>query len=91
MDFKGQQYSEQLALKLLTLTAVASFLLGYFRQDFGLMMSLFAVGFAITFVVTVPNWPMYNTHPIEWVKSKTASGKKKPTTGFLSSVRTLFE
>lgn len=91
MDFKGQEYSEKLALKLLILSAATSFLLGYFKQDFGLMMAMFAAGFVLTFIVTVPNWPIYNKHPIEWVKSKSKGGKKKRVeTGLIASMKRLF-
>lgn len=90
MDFKGQQRSEKLALKMLVTTAVISFLLGYFKQDFMLMMGLFGTGFLVTFAVTVPNWPMYNKDPIEWVRSKSKVVRRKSPESLVSSLKKLF-
>lgn len=90
MDFKGQERSEKLALKMIIVTAVVSFFLGYFKQDFSLMMGLFATGFLITFLITVPNWPMYNKHPIDWVKSKSKGIKRRSPETLVSSLKKLF-
>lgn len=90
MDFKGQERSEKLGLKMLIVTAVVCFFLGYYKQDFRLMMGLFAAGFLLTFVITVPNWPMYNKHPIEWVQTKSKSVKKRSPETLASSLKKLF-
>jgi signal peptidase complex subunit 1 len=89
MDFKGQEYAEKLGQKLLVSVAVISFIVGYVKGDFGVMMSLFGVGFLFVFVLTVPNWPMYNKHPIAWVKGK-KKGKSSGST-LLASVKKIFE
>jgi len=93
MDYKGQERSEKLGQKLLIIVGAFSFLTGYIRGSFGLMMGLFAIGFLISFGITVPNWPMYNRDPISWTRS-TQQQKKKPAAGtasILASIRKILE
>ncbi len=89
MDFKGQHRAETLATKMMIFTSVMSFLVGWMRQDFTLMLGLFVAGVIATLVVTVPNWPMYNRHPITWVAGKNKS-RKGPATGIVAKARLLF-
>mmetsp|Transcript_36379 Transcript_36379/g.102775 ORF Transcript_36379/g.102775 Transcript_36379/m.102775 type:complete len:89 (+) Transcript_36379:255-521(+) len=67
MDFKGQQLSERLAVFTILLFAVVSFLLGYFSSSFKLMMMVYAAGVAMAFVISVPDWPYFNQHPMKWL------------------------
>ena len=66
MDFKGQKLAEQLSVVLVTLFAVAGFLLGYARESFSLMMWVFGTGVVLAFAVTTPDWPFYNRNPLKW-------------------------
>ena len=66
MDFKGQKLAEQLSVVLVTLFAVAGFLLGYARESFSLMMWVFGAGVALAFVATTPDWAFYNRNPLKW-------------------------
>jgi len=91
MDYKGQEKSEKLGQKLLIFVGALSFLTGYIRGSFGLMMGLFAVGFLISFVITVPNWPMYNRDPISWTRSAAQQKKKQPAESVLASIRKILE
>jgi signal peptidase complex subunit 1 len=77
MDFKGQQRSEKLAIKLIIYSSIIAFITGYVRQNFNELLVVFATGVAVTFMVTVPNWPMYNRDPIAWVPSKKKANKKE--------------
>jgi signal peptidase complex subunit 1 len=88
MDFKGQKRAEKLSHKMMTYASVIAFLVGYFRQDFTLTLGLFLAGVVVTFLVTVPNWPMYNRDPITWVASK--NGQKEQPDGVLAKARLLF-
>ena len=77
MDFKGQQLAETLAMYILVGFAAIAFLVGYLRQDFGSMMTLFGSGCAVAGVVAVPDWPVYNKHPVKWLPAKgDAAGKQ---------------
>jgi signal peptidase complex subunit 1 len=90
MDFKGQHRAETLATKMIIYTSLLSFLVGWMRQDFTLMLVLFVAGVILTLVVTVPNWPMYNRHPIAWVAGKKNKSRKGSGIGLLGRARLLF-
>ena len=82
MDFKGQQLAETLAMYILVGFAAIAFLVGYLRQDFGSMMTLFGSGCAVACVVAVPDWPVYNKHPVKWLPAKgDAAGKQQKRGG----------
>ena len=81
MDFHGQKLAETLSLWIVTITAVFAFVYGYAQQDFGAMMKLFGVGVAGAFVVSVPNWPHYNKHPIKWLPPKEQADDKQRRSG----------
>lgn len=67
MDFEGQKLSERLAVFATILFAVLSFLLGYFLTSFKLMMIVYAAGVTMAFVISVPDWPYFNQHPLKWL------------------------
>lgn len=46
---------------------VISFLYGYFLQDIKLALLIGLGGTALTFLLVVPAWPFYNTHPVKWL------------------------
>lgn len=72
MDLKGQKLAETSCLWIVTAAAVLAFLWGYLRQDFQAMVTLFGGGCALAFVACVPDWPLYNRHPIKWLPPKEA-------------------
>lgn len=74
MDFKGQQLAETLAMYIVLAFAALGFLVGYVRQDFGGMMGIFAGGVALAGVLTVPDWPAYNKHPVTWLPPREQLG-----------------
>ena len=91
MDFKGQKQSEKLSQRMLIAFAVVSFLVGYIKGNFGLMMSLYGLGLLVTFVVTVPNWPMFNKNPTLWKAAKQVSKGKQQQQSFFAQVAQLFK
>lgn len=72
MDFKGQKLSEAAAVWIVTVAAILAFLVGYIKQDFCAMMSLFGGSCALAAVATVPDWPVYNRHPVKFLPPKAA-------------------
>lgn len=90
MDFKGQHQAENLATKMIMYTSLLSFLIGWMRQDFTLMLGLFVAGVIATLIATVPNWPVYNRHPTAWVAGKKGMARKGPQNGLLAKARLLF-
>ncbi|OAD04725.1 hypothetical protein MUCCIDRAFT_125711, partial [Mucor lusitanicus CBS 277.49] len=58
-DFEGQKLAEQLTHYLL----IASFIAGYSMHSMQMLLIVFAAGLALTALVVIPPWPMYNKHP----------------------------
>ena len=41
------------------------------------MVALFTGGCAVAFVATVPDWPVFNKHPIAWLPPKEQQAAKR--------------
>lgn len=82
MDFKGQKLAEALTMAIVVACGVVGFLYGYVAQDFHAMMSIFGSGVAAAFLVGVPDWPIYNRHPVKFLPPK---ADKQPGRGSGSS------
>lgn len=67
MDFQGQKLAEQLLVRLLIAFAAVGFLAGYAMGDFALMSYINAAGLLLTTVLVVPDWPMFNKQPLNWL------------------------
>lgn len=67
IDFDGQRLADQITYILLIVTGVASFIAGYALQSLETLLIIFAGGLALTLLVVVPPWPMYNKHPQPWI------------------------
>ncbi|KAI4343379.1 hypothetical protein L6164_010734 [Bauhinia variegata] len=91
MDWQGQKLAEQLMQIMLLAFAVVAFAVGYIIGSFQMMILIYAGGVVLTTLVTVPNWPFFNRHPLKWLDpnevekhpkpqvSGSSSSKKKPT------------
>lgn len=49
------------------LAQVVAFLVGYVLQDIKLALFIALGGTALTFLVAVPPWPIYNRNPVKWL------------------------
>ncbi len=87
MDFRGQRLAETLGMYLVVASAVIAFLVGYWQQDFSAMMKLFGGGVAVAFVVSVPDWPVYNKNPVRWLPPKEQPEQRRGGSGSGSSAR----
>ncbi|XP_042502529.1 probable signal peptidase complex subunit 1 isoform X2 [Macadamia integrifolia] len=88
MDWQGQKLSEQLMQIMLVVFAVVAFITGYIIGSFQMMFLMYAAGVVLTTLITVPNWPFFNRHPLKWLdpieaerhpKPHPVTSKKKPT------------
>lgn len=52
MDWKGQKLAEKLYHRILILAAFVGFALGYYQQDFALMLKIFGSGTALACMVS---------------------------------------
>ncbi|PWA37250.1 Microsomal signal peptidase 12kDa subunit [Artemisia annua] len=67
MDSQGQKVAEQLMQIMLVVFAIGAFLTGYITESYQLMVYIYAAGVVLTTLVTVPNWPFFNLHPLKWL------------------------
>jgi len=67
IDFKGQSMAEFLATALLAIVGAISFIVGYLNQDIKRALVIGLGGTALTFLLVVPPWPFFNSHPVRWL------------------------
>lgn len=63
---------------LLLALAVAAFATGYIMGSFQTMILIYAGGVILTTLITVPNWPFFNRHPLKWLDPSEAEKHPKP-------------
>lgn len=54
-------------LQRLTLSQAISFIVGFLQQDIKLALYIGLAGTALTFLLIVPPWPVFNKHPVKWL------------------------
>ncbi|KAI5287621.1 hypothetical protein KEM52_001498, partial [Ascosphaera acerosa] len=67
IDFEGQRLAESISTVLLYLSGALSFVAGYIRQDVFVTLWTFLAGSTLAMLVTVPPWPIFNKHPVQWL------------------------
>ncbi|CAH2061517.1 unnamed protein product [Thlaspi arvense] len=78
MDWQGQKLVEQLMQILLVISGVVAVAVGYATESFRTMMLIYAAGAVLATLITVPNWPFYNRHPLKWLDPSEAEKHPKP-------------
>lgn len=63
---------------LLLAFAGVAFATGYIMGSFQMMILIYAGGVVLTTLVTVPNWPFFNRHPLKWLDPSEAEKHPKP-------------
>ena len=58
--------------------AVIAFVTGYLMASFQMMILIYAGGVVLTTLVTVPNWPFFNCHPLKWLDPSEVEKHPKP-------------
>lgn len=58
--------------------AVVAFVSGCVLGSFQLMLLIYAGGVVLTSLITVPNWPFFNRHPLKWLDPSEADKHPKP-------------
>ncbi|KAG7372670.1 microsomal signal peptidase subunit SPC12 [Nitzschia inconspicua] len=69
MDYKGQQLSELIFYWIILLCGGVGWIIGYMRQEFLIVFKFWLVGVVVSVILCVPDWPMYNRNPIQWLDS----------------------
>ncbi|XP_021901003.1 probable signal peptidase complex subunit 1 [Carica papaya] len=78
MDWQGQKLAEQLMQIMLLVFGVVAFAAGFILGSFQTMMIIYAGGVVLTTLVTVPNWPFFNCHPLKWLDPSEVEKHPKP-------------
>ncbi|KAG5093302.1 hypothetical protein JHK84_048890 [Glycine max] len=78
MDWLGQKIAEQLMQIMLLAFTVIAFATGYLMASFQMMILIYAGGVVLTTLVTVPNWPFFNHHPLKWLDPSELEKHPKP-------------
>lgn len=78
MDWQGQKLSEKMMEIMLVAFAIAAFAIGYTIGSFQMMLLIYAGGVVLTALITVPNWPFFNRHPLSWLDPSEADRHPKP-------------
>jgi signal peptidase complex subunit 1 len=87
MDYRGQQFSEYLYYFLTIFFGAVAWVVGYLYNDFQMTVNGWAIGLTLAIVLCIPDWPMYNKHPVKWAtkhspgKDKKKAGKKEEKEG----------
>ena len=68
MDWQGQKLAEHVMQYFLLGFALIAFLTGYLTSSYSTMLYIYLAGVAVTFFVTVPNWPWFNRHKFTWLE-----------------------
>ncbi|XP_020252868.1 probable signal peptidase complex subunit 1 isoform X2 [Asparagus officinalis] len=78
MDWQGQKLSEKMMEIMLVIFSVVSFIVGYTIGSFQMMLFIYAGGVLLTALITIPNWPFFNRHPLNWLDPSEAERHPKP-------------
>ncbi|KAH9942814.1 microsomal signal peptidase subunit [Amylocystis lapponica] len=77
IDFEGQKKVEEIVRNTLIGTTVVSFALGFVLQSLRVTFGTFGLSAVVLLLVAVPQWPMYNRNPVEWLPIKEAKESEK--------------
>lgn len=78
MDLQGQRTAEWLYFTILLGAALPAFLYGWITGSLARMLIIYAASTALTVVLVVPDWPMYNRHPLKWLPKGRGSKQLEP-------------
>lgn len=84
MDYEGQRLAELLFYIIIIAFGAVGWIIGYFKQDFTVVFQAWLVGVVISIILCVPDWPMFNRHPIQWLES-VPNERRHPATKTKSS------
>ncbi|KAK8265338.1 hypothetical protein V6Z11_D12G171400 [Gossypium hirsutum] len=84
MDWQGQKLAEQIMQIMLLVFAVTAFVAGYVLGSFQMMVLVYAGSVTLTGLITIPNWPFFNRHPLNWLDPSEAEKHPKPQVTVIS-------
>ncbi|CAK9310013.1 unnamed protein product [Citrullus colocynthis] len=78
MDWLGRKLAEKLMQIMLVAFAMVAFSTGFVMGSFQMMILVYAGAVFLTTLITVPNWPFFNHHPLNWLDPSVAEKYPKP-------------
>uniref|UniRef100_A0AAV1TET1 Signal peptidase complex subunit 1 n=1 Tax=Peronospora matthiolae TaxID=2874970 RepID=A0AAV1TET1_9STRA len=76
VDYKGQARAEILLVVCYVVICTPAWIHGYFKQDFTSALHAWMVATVVSALLILPNWPIYNRHPVKWLPSAMYVKKK---------------
>lgn len=70
IDFKGQQKAEDIVNYSVYLIILVSLVIGWIKQDLLYTVISFLAQFIVVLAIVLPNWPVYNKNPVNWIQVK---------------------
>ncbi|KAF9506544.1 hypothetical protein BS47DRAFT_1333776 [Hydnum rufescens UP504] len=70
IDFEGQKLAEKIVQIGLISSTIVSFIVGFVVQDLKVAFAILSVATIFIALITLPPWPVYNKHPLPWLKSQ---------------------
>ncbi|XP_067635234.1 signal peptidase complex subunit 1 [Eurosta solidaginis] len=70
MDFEGQHKAEKFSRFIITLFGVVGLVWGAIIQQFSQTVYILGAGFVLASLITIPPWPIYRRHPLNWQKPR---------------------
>ncbi|KAL8706760.1 MAG: hypothetical protein Q9225_007916 [Loekoesia sp. 1 TL-2023] len=67
IDFEGQKLTELFSTVILAVTGLLAFIIGFAQQNIWVTLWIGLGGTALTFLVVVPPYPIYNENPEKWL------------------------
>ena len=67
MDWTGQMHAEWVYQIIITLFSLIGFVYAYIEQDFTYCFHGWLAGLVLSSVITIPDLPWFNKHPIQWL------------------------
>ncbi|XP_062504933.1 signal peptidase complex subunit 1-like [Corticium candelabrum] len=66
VDFEGQKLAERIYQIIMISFAIVGFVWGYMCQQLSQTVIIIGSGFILSCILTLPPWPFYRRHPIDW-------------------------
>jgi len=66
MDYKGQALCESIYQGVIGVAALIGLILGYALESFWISFVCSVAGLLVSSVLCIPDWPLYNRHPLPW-------------------------
>jgi signal peptidase complex subunit 1 len=67
IDYKGQEFSENLYQAIVLTASAIAFAYGWYHESFLHVFYGWAAGSAIACVLCIPDWGIFNRNPVKWL------------------------